>query len=420
MALVANKSRPSGENSTGWVLTFSSSYHLLGNPTYFIEYKEYSHPRTIEVTNGTQRIEAIGEGKVRLRDAHGRSNILQQVLFVPTLARHSYLSVRALVQCGAKATLDQDGWKLVFGEVLLFSKDGGVIPFENHVDINSWHQRFGHVSHSSILALRSMVQGLKITSTKALKPCNGCERGKIYREPFQSNSGQNNPAFYPADDRRRIKLMLVHSAVSGPATVVSIGGNRYFITFIDDLSRYCKLYCLPDKKPRTILNAFKIYQHAVEKKTGLKIRVLRTGGGTEYQNEMTAYVSSQGIKHETDRLLTNGVAARRNRSLMDMIRPMLQTGNLPHSLWGEAAAAASYLKNRLPTTALEGITPFEAWHECKPDVGHIRKFGSTAYVLEANIGFKKGIFTGNSKTGYRIVINENNKPIISNDVIVVE
>ncbi len=371
--------------------------------------------------NGGRLIEAVGEGKVKLYDAHGRSNILQQVLFVPNLSQHSYLSVRALVQYGGKATLDQDGWKVVFGDVLLFSKDGGIIPFEYTVDINTWHERFGHVSHSSILALRSMVQGLNIASTKVLRDCKGCELGKIRREPFQSNPGRNNQTFYPADDRRRIKLALVHSAISGPTLVLSTGRNRYFITFIDDLSRYGHFYALPDKRPITILNAFKIYQHKVEKKTGLKIRVLRTGGGTEYQNELTAYLSNQGIKHEKDHLLTNGIAARRNRSLMDMVRPMLQAGNLPHQLWGEAARAANYLKNRLPTTALDGMTPFEAWHGHKPNVRDVRQFGSTAYVHEASIGFRKGIFVGNSKKGYRILVSdEMNGLVVSNIVMVVE
>jgi len=266
-----------------------------------------------------------------------------------------------------------------------------------------------------------MVQGLNISSKKVLKECKGCELGKINREPFQSNPGRNNQTFYPADDRCRIKLALVHSAISGPTLVVSTGGNRYFIIFIDDLSRYCHFYALPDKKPITILNVFKIYQRKVEKKTGLKIRVLRTGGGSEYQNELIVYLSNQGIKHEKDHLLTNGVAARRNRSLMDMIRPMLQAGNLPHHMWGEAARSANYLKNRLPTTALDGMTPFEAWHGHKPDVHDIRRFGSTAYVYEASIGFRKGIFVGNSGKGYRIQVNDEAKRlIVSNTVIVVE
>jgi hypothetical protein len=418
---LANTARISSENQAGWVLTFSSACHLLGKSEYFIDYKNYSQPRTIQVLNANGPIEAVGEGKVKLYDSHGRSNILQQVLFVPNLSHRSYLSVRQLVKEGGKATLDEDGWKIVFGDVLLFSTDGGIIPFEYTVDINSWHERFGHVSHSSILALRSMVRGLDIASTKVFGDCIGCELGKLHREPFQTSPGRNNQTFYPADNRRRVKLALVHSAISGPTLVLSSGGNRYFITFIDDFSRFCKFFAIPDKRPITVLNAFKIYQQKVETITGLKIRVVRTGGGTEYQNEMTAYLASQGIKHEKDHLLTNGVAARRNRSLMDMIRPMLRAGNLPLQFWGEAARHANYLKNRLPTTALDGMTPFEAWHGHRPDVRDLRRFGSIVYVHQANIGFKKGIYVGFSNAGYRIQASDEDKNILlSKDVIVVE
>jgi hypothetical protein len=137
VAIVANTASRSDENPTGWVLTFSSAYHLLGNRKHFIDYEDYSHPRTIHVLNATGPIKAVGEGQVGLYDAHGRSNILQLVLFVPNLFQRSYLSVRQLVQHGEKVTFDQDGWKVVFGDVLLFSSDGGIIPFEYTADINA-------------------------------------------------------------------------------------------------------------------------------------------------------------------------------------------------------------------------------------------------------------------------------------------
>src|SRR5436305_6548776 len=100
---------------------------------------------------------------------------------------------------------------------------------------------------------------------------------------------------------------------------------------------------------------------------------------------------------------------------------MLQAENLPHDLWGEAARAANYLKNRLPTTALHGMTPYEAWYGQKPDVREIRKFGSSAYMYEASVGFRKGYFVGNSKKGYRILVRDEMKRLfVSNTAMVVE
>ena len=59
---------------------------------------------------------------------------------------------------------------------------------------------------------------------------------------------------------------------------------------------------------------------------------------------------------------------------------MLLDANLPHKFWAEAISTAAYLRNRSPTSAVEGTTPHEAWYGRKPRVEHLRVFGSTAYV----------------------------------------
>jgi len=70
---------------------------------------------------------------------------------------------------------------------------------------------------------------------------------------------------------------------------------------------------------------------------------------------------------------SNGVSERYNRTIMEMVRPMLHRVGYPLEVWGEAALTACYIANRLPTSALvSGMTPFEAWHGYKPDVSHLR------------------------------------------------
>ena len=76
----------------------------------------------------------------------------------------------------------------------------------------------------------------------------------------------------------------------------------------------------------------------------------------------------------------NGVAERLNRTLVEAIRAMLLDTNLPHKFWAEAISTAAYLRNRSPTSAVEGTTPHEAWYGQKPRMEHLRVFGSTAYV----------------------------------------
>ena len=90
------------------------------------------------------------------------------------------------------------------------------------------------------------------------------------------------------------------------------------------------------------------------------------------------FLDQHGIKHQFIVPYTpqqNGVAERKNRSLMEMARCMVKSQALPHSFWLEAVMCATYVLNRCPTKALQSITPFEAWHGRKPSISHLRVFG---------------------------------------------
>lgn len=77
----------------------------------------------------------------------------------------------------------------------------------------------------------------------------------------------------------------------------SIGGSKYFLTFIDDKSRWCEIYFL--KKKSEVFEKFKEYKSMVETRTNKKIKAIRSDNGTEYtSNEFTSYLKKEGIKHE--------------------------------------------------------------------------------------------------------------------------
>ncbi len=106
--------------------------------------------------------------------------------------------------------------------------------------------------------------------------------------------------------------------------------------------------------------------------------------GIEYQGVFDAHLKQHGIKHQVMTPYSpesNVVSERNNRTITEMVRPMLHRVGYPPELWGEAALTACYIPNRLPTSALvSGITPFEAWHNYKPDVSHLRRWGCIAYA----------------------------------------
>ena len=75
----------------------------------------------------------------------------------------------------------------------------------------------------------------------------------------------------------------------------------------------------------------------------------------------------------------NGVAEKINRTLVETVHSMLSDANLPKKFWAEALSTAVHLRNRSPTKAVQGETPFEALTNERPDVSHLKVFGCLCY-----------------------------------------
>ena len=93
---------------------------------------------------------------------------------------------------------------------------------------------------------------------------------------------------------------------------------------------------------------------------------------------MAQHLIGTGIEHQTTAPHTpesNRVSERMNRTLMDMVSPMMEQSRAPAKLWDKAVMTACYIRNRLPTGSLKGKTPHEAWSGRKPNLSNIRKFG---------------------------------------------
>ncbi|GAU47995.1 hypothetical protein TSUD_404720 [Trifolium subterraneum] len=124
----------------------------------------------------------------------------------------------------------------------------------------------------------------------------------------------------------------------------------------------------------------------------------------------------------------NGLAERRNRTLLNMARCMLKGKGLPKNLWGEAVNAAAYVLNRCPTQKKKDNTPEELWTGHKPSVKHLRIFGSICYRhipdekrRELDDKSEQLILIGYDATGAYKMQNPNSKKVvISRDVVVDE
>ncbi|GAU42259.1 hypothetical protein TSUD_327370 [Trifolium subterraneum] len=158
----------------------------------------------------------------------------------------------------------------------------------------------------------------------------------------------------------------------------------------------------------------------------------RTDGGGEYNSKnFESFCTSHGIEHEIIAPYTpqhNGLAERRNRTILDMARCMVKHKGLPKSFWGETVSTAVYVLNRCPTKKLKDKVPEEVWTGKKPSVSHFKVFGALCHkhVPEAKRNklddrSEPMILVGYHVTGaYKLYNPTSKKMIYSRDVIVDE
>jgi hypothetical protein len=163
--------------------------------------------------------------------------------------------------------------------------------------------------------------------------------------------------------------------------VLTKGGKKYFMTLIDDSTRYCYVYLLKSKDEA--LNYFKNYKAEAENQLDRKIKRLRSDRGGEYfSNEFDSFCAEHGIIHERTPPYSpqsNGVAERKNRTLTDLVNAMLDTSGLSKAWWGEAILTACHVLNRVPTKN-KTMTPFEEWERKRLKLSYLRTWGCLAKV----------------------------------------
>ena len=125
-----------------------------------------------------------------------------------------------------------------------------------------------------------------------------------------------------SEEKKSEKLELVHIDVWGPAQVSSLGGSRYYVTFIDDATRKTWIYYIQNKSD--VFDTFKKLKALFEIETGKKLNCLRSNNGGEYcSKEFDRYCSEHGIRREKTVPRTpqeNGVSERMNRTIMEHAR----------------------------------------------------------------------------------------------------
>ena len=417
------------EKTDKWIIDSGATSHMCNSKEKFVELKTID---PIKVTLGDgHALNAVGIGKVLLDIEDGirsRKCNLHDVLYVPDLA-YNLLSVSRAGKAGKACVFDGDGCRIVMpdGETIATGLCEGslyCLALKNEqshvaqVSTDTWHRRYGHLGEKNMKRLEAekMVEGFSLRDE--LKFCEACAEGKSVRTKFPKSKNRNSDI-----------LGLIHSDVCGKITTKSLGGAEYFLTFIDDNTRYVWVYFLKTKDQ--VFEKFKEWKALVENTFDQKVKTLRTDNGGEYtSNEFEKFLKEQGIRHEKTIPKTpqqNGIAERMNRTLVEATRSLLL--DMKKEFWAEALTTAVYLRNRSPTSVLPDRTPYEALTGEKPDVRHLREFGCECYAhipkderKKLDPTARKCIFLGygDSTKAYRLYDDERGRVIHSRDVRFVE
>ncbi|GJU79610.1 retrovirus-related pol polyprotein from transposon TNT 1-94 [Tanacetum coccineum] len=179
-------------------------------------------------------------------------------------------------------------------------------------------------------------------------------------------------------------LELLHMDLFGPSAIRSYGGNRYTLVIVDDYSRYTWTRFLKNKTEA--FDQFEIFSKKIQNQLGCTIVSIRTDHGREFDNEVQfgEFCNANGITHNFSAPRTpqsNGVVERKNRTLQEMSRTMLNEQSLPQKFWCNAVDTSTYILNRILIRTILGKTPYEILRGRKPTLDYFRVFGSKCFIL---------------------------------------
>jgi IS30 family transposase len=166
-------------------------------------------------------------------------------------------------------------------------------------------------------------------------------------------------------------------------SLISIGGNKYGLVIVDDISRFTWVFFLSDKgETQEILKKF---IRRAQNEFDLKIKKVRSDYGTEFNNTgVEEFLGEEGIKHEFLVPYTpqqNGVVERKNWTLNEAARIMLDEYNTPDNFWAEAVNMMYHAINRLYLHMVYKKTAYELLTGNKPKVDYFRVFGCRCFIL---------------------------------------
>jgi hypothetical protein len=405
-----------------WILDTGASHHMTPEKGFLVNYKadDPAKPVRVKVANKQYAIRA-GVGYARVHTTAlgiDYSEKLEEVWHMPTFS-HSLLSANKLrdeghwffsgtepgdknvyfakknkvwLVCKREGNLCYTDWLIEHGysERKAYTAESIQSP-EPHAspavaasanratDKESpalWHQRLGHVNMIDLqkLVKQGNVTGVKVSPSALGKhhsiKCQTCVMAKFNRAKFKRNVPRVEQVMHT-----------LHSDITGPWPVASIGGGVYVLSLMDEASSRGGVSIIKSKDAAA--DELKRLILIWERDTGKKCHVLFTDRGGEYiSNDFLDWCLINRIKHDYSAPRTpqqNGKAERFNQTIGNIMRSLMLNYKLHETLWGHAMIYACMIYNVM-LNKRHGKTRHEVFFGTKPDLSKFRTFGCKVYA----------------------------------------
>ncbi|GJV74956.1 putative ribonuclease H-like domain-containing protein [Tanacetum coccineum] len=388
------------------------SRHMTGNKAYLAEFQDFNGG---PVAFGGSKGYITGKGKIKT----GKLDF-EDVCFVKELQHFNLFSVSQM--CDKKnKVLFTDSECLVLSPEFKLPDENQVllkVPRQNNMysfnlenivplgglacliakattdESNKWHRRLGHVNFKNLnkLVKGNLVRGLPSKIFQNDHTCVACQKGKQHKASCKAKSVSSISH----------TLQLLHMDLFGPTSVRSLNHKTYCLVITDDFSRFSWVFFLRTKDETS--GILKEFIRQIQNQLNQKVKTIRSDNGTEFKNkDVIEFCGSMGIKREYSNARTpqqNGVAERKNRTLIEAARTMLADSFLPNTFWAEAVSTACYVLNSVLVTKPNNKTPYELLTGKIPIISYIRPFGCHVTIL--NTIDHLGKFAGKSNEGFLV------------------
>ncbi|GJS76089.1 putative ribonuclease H-like domain-containing protein [Tanacetum coccineum] len=389
------------------------SRHMTGNKAYLAEYQDYNGgPVAFRGIKGY----ISGKGKIKTRNLD-----FEDVCFVKELQHFNLFSVSQMCDKKNKVLFTDTECLVLSPDFKLLNENQVLlrVPRQNNMysfnlqnivpsggfaclitkatvdESNKWHRRLGHVNFKNLnkLVKGNLVRGLPSKIFQNDHTCFASQKGKQHKASCKAKSVSS--ICQP--------LQLLHMDLFGPTSVRSLNHKTYCLVITDDFSRFSWVFFLRTKDETS--GILKDFIRQIENQLNQKVKTIRCDNGTEFKNrDFIEFCGSKGIKREYSNARTpqqNGVAERKNKTLIEAAKTMLADSFLPNTFWAEAVSTACYVLNRVLVTKPQNKTPYELITGKIPIISYIRTF-EVPLCPSLNTFDPSGKFVGKSNEGFLV------------------